>query len=141
MNNGRKRLSWEETALRLAGDIANYRSEDCWLQVGACIIKHNGDIVLGYNGPPPQIEIDWSDRDKRRKKIIHAEENALNRVLPGEAKFMAVTCSCCPSCLRIVAQKLIKTVYYKEERPDIEESKALAEEFGIKLIKWDESKV
>lgn len=36
---GRKRYSWEETALRLAFDIADYRSQDPYIQVGAVILK------------------------------------------------------------------------------------------------------
>ena len=60
---GRPRLSWEETALRLAYGIADYRSQDPYVQVGAAIIKQDNDIVVGYNGPPAGIEIDWSDRD------------------------------------------------------------------------------
>ncbi len=91
MSNGRKRLSWEETALKLAFNIADYRSEDPYIQVGAVIIKHDNSIILGYNGAPPKVEVDWSNRDTRRDRVIHAEENALDNIKFGEAKIMAVT--------------------------------------------------
>ncbi len=131
---GRVRLSWEETAVKLAFNIAEYRSQDLYVQVGCCGIKKDGTVVLGYNGPPPSIEIDWSDRDERRKKVIHAEENVLNEIRPDELKVFAVTHSPCCHCIRIIAKKLIKTVYFSEKRPDFKEMLVLAEEFGIRLI-------
>lgn len=139
--NGRPRLSWEQTALNLAFDIAKYRSEDPFLQVGACGIKKDGNsIVLAYNGAVPKCDIDWSNRDERRKRVLHAEENLLNRVLPNEIDFMAVTHLPCPSCIRIIAQKNIKKVIYSNELPthyDSELTFKLAKEFGITLIKME----
>jgi deoxycytidylate deaminase len=136
MGNGRTRMSWPETALRLAANIADYRSEDPYVRVGAVIIKHNNATILGYNGGPPGIEIDWSNRDERRDRVIHAEENALDNILFGEAKFLAVTALPCKGCMRKVAQKGVKKVYYYEELAgyDNEKSKQLAKEFGIELI-------
>jgi len=134
MNNGRKRLSWEETCLRLAYNIADYRSQDPHVQVGACALKKDGNnMVLGYNGCLPKMEIDWSDRDKRRIKVIHAESNVLNRILPGEVDFIAVTCSPCAECIKVIGQKGIKKVVYGERRPDFEQMAELAKEFGIDL--------
>jgi dCMP deaminase len=135
MHNGRPRLSWEETALKLAFNIADYRSQDPNVQVGCCIIENDGQIILGYNGPPPKINIDWSDRDERRSKIIHAEENALYELKDGNAKIFAVTHSPCPACMRIIAKKGIKRVYFKIEREDLPITLSRAKEFGIEMIK------
>ena len=44
VKNGRNRLSWPETAMNLAFDIAKYRSEDPYVQVGAVIIKNDGSM-------------------------------------------------------------------------------------------------
>ena len=134
--NGRKRLSWEETAIRLAFNIAEYRSEDPYVQVGAVIIKKDNSIILGYNGAPPGIDIDWSDRDRRRDRVIHAEANALDNIKFGEAKLMAVTALPCKVCMVKVAQKGLKKVFYGKELEgyDNEGAKALAQEFGIELI-------
>lgn len=136
MNNGRPRLSWEETALKLAHNIAQYRSQDPYVQVGAVIIKNDNSVLLGYNGPPPDVEIDWSNRDERRKRIIHAEENVLDEVHRGEVKIMAVTALPCVACMRIVAKKGVKKVYYTYELLgyDNDGSKQLAKEFGIELV-------
>lgn len=135
--NGRKRLSWEETAINLAFNIAEYRSEDPYAQVGACIIKKDNSILLGYNGAPKNMDLDWSNREERRKWVFHAESNVLNLVLPGEALFLAVTHLPCNDCMKVIKQKEISKVYYSEEishyNPDI--SKKIAEVYGIKLIK------
>lgn len=137
--NGRTRLSWEETAILLANDIAEYRSEDPFVQVGACIIKQDNSIVLGYNGAPPGIEIDWSDRDARRDRVLHAEENVLDSIQFGDAKIFAVTALPCKRCMRNVAQKGIKKVYYVRELEGYDNAFArkLAKEFGIELIQID----
>lgn len=136
--NGRKRLSWEETALRLAFNIADYRSEDCWVRVGAVIIKTDNSIILGYNGAPRGIDIDWSDRDGRRDKVIHAEENALNGIKYGEAKLVAVTAMPCKNCLKSLANKGVSKVYYAEELAgyDNEATKERAKEFKVELIHY-----
>jgi len=136
MPNGRKRLSWPETAMRLAFDIADYRSEDPFVQVGAVIIKVDNSILLGYNGAPPNIDIDWTDREKRRERVIHAEENVLSEVKHGETKIMAVTALPCEKCMRIIAKKGIKTVYYRNklEGYNHEKSFELAKDFGVELI-------
>jgi deoxycytidylate deaminase len=131
----RTRLNWEETALRLAFNIANYRSEDPYVQVGSCIIKRDHSILLGYNGGPPGVEIDWSDRNERRIRVIHAEENILSEVKWGETKVMAVTALPCEKCIRIIAKKGVKTVIYGGYLDGYNSglTKKLAKEFGVEL--------
>ena len=136
---GRTRLSWEETALRLAFDIAKYRSQDPFVQVGATLIKNDGSMLLGYNGSPSDQEIDWSDRNERRDRVIHSEENVLTWIKPGEAKIMAVTALPCKVCMKTAAHKKIKKIIYRDELEgyDNEFSKQLAKEFGIELVRLD----
>lgn len=133
--NGRKRLDWLKTAINLAHDIAKYRSEDPNVQVGACAIKHDSSIILGYNGAPSGIDIDWSNREEKRKRVLHAEANVLNFVKPGEVNILAVTHLPCIDCLKIIKQKKIYTVYYNDilshYNPD--EVFKIASEFGIDL--------
>ena len=133
---GRNTLSWEDTAIRLAFNIAGYRSEDPFVQVGAVAIKNDNSIILGYNGPPRGIDIDWSDRDERRPKMLHAEENVLNSLSFGECKIFAVTALPCPACMRSIANKGIKKVHYAGELEgyDNDLSRKFAKEFGIELI-------
>ena len=140
--SGRNRLNWPETAISLAYDIARYRSEDPYVQVGAVIIKKDGSMFLGYNGAPSGIDIDWGDRDARRERVLHAEANVLNFVKPNEAELLACTHLPCKECLKMISQKRINKVYYSEELKgyDSKLTFKLAEEFGIKIIKLNYEK-
>ena len=132
----RPRLSWELTALKLAFNIAEYRSPDPYVQVGACAIKKDGNsLVLGYNGALSGCEIDWSDRNERRKRVVHGEANVLNRILPNEVDLLAVTHLPCSECIKIIGQKNIKKVIYSLELENYNNdlTKQLAKEFGIEL--------
>ena len=130
----RKRKTWEETALILAETIANCRSQDPYVQVGACAVLQDNSVSLGYNGPPPKVEIDWSDRDGRLSRVIHAEVNALRSVGPGQCKFLAVTLLPCRSCMTFTASKGIKRIVFREVYERDKLAFALAKEFGIELV-------
>ncbi|MBI5821769.1 MAG: deoxycytidylate deaminase [Verrucomicrobia bacterium] len=130
----RNRKTWEETALILAETIANCRSQDPYVQVGACAVMQDNSVSLGYNGPPPKIEIDWSDRDTRLARVIHAEVNALRSVGPGECKFLAVTLLPCRSCMTFIASKGIKRIVFRDVYERDKLAFALAKEFGIELV-------
>ena len=136
LKNGRKRLSWVETAMNLAYNIAKYRSEDPYVQVGACVIKKDKSMLLGYNGAPSQVDIDWSNRDKRRSKVLHAEANVLNFVKPNEVELLACTHIPCTECLKVIAQKKINKVYFSEylDNYDSDDTIEMADEFGINLV-------
>lgn len=130
----RNRKSWEETALVLAETIAHCRSQDPYVQVGACAVMQDNSVSLGYNGPPPKIEIDWSDRETRLARVIHAEVNALRSVGPGECKFLAVTLLPCRSCMTFIASKGIKRIVFRDVYERDKLAFALAKEFGIELV-------
>ena len=130
----RQRKSWEETALLLAETIADCRSQDPYEQVGACAVLHDNSVSLGYNGPPPKIEIDWSDRESRSARIIHAEINALRSVSPGQCQFMAVTLLPCRNCMTFIASKGVKRVVYRKVYQRDQLAFDLAKEFGIELV-------
>jgi dCMP deaminase len=136
LKNGRKRLSWAETAMKLAYNIAKYRSEDPYVQVGACIIKKDKSMLLGYNGAPSGVDIDWSDRNKRRSKVLHAEANVLNFVKPNEVELLACTHCPCVECLKVISQKKINKVYFSEylDNYDSDDTIEMADEFGINLV-------
>lgn len=134
---GRERISWAETAIKLAYTIAESRSEDPYLQVGAVALKKDKSLLVGYNGAPSGIEIDWSDRDHRRSRVIHAEANVLNYCKPGEVEFIACTHIPCPECIKVIAAKQIKVAYYSEDAENYpsDVSHGLAREFRISLLK------
>lgn len=122
--------------MNLAYNIAKYRSEDPYVQVGACVIKKDKSMLLGYNGAPSQVDIDWSNRDKRRSKVLHAEANVLNFVKPNEVELLACTHIPCTECLKVIAQKKINKVYFSEylDNYDSDDTIEMADEFGINLV-------
>lgn len=129
-----KRLSWEKYALELAR-IASLRSEDPYVKVGACVLRYDNSVAgVGYNGAPPSLDIDWSDRDERRKRVIHAEINALRYSRPGECRLLACTLLPCNDCLKTIASYGIKKLVFGEEYDKDPSSLDLANEFGIELV-------
>jgi deoxycytidylate deaminase len=136
----RPRKSWEETALILAETIAQCRSQDPYAQVGACAVLRDNSVCLGYNGPPPGIEIDWSDRERRMARVIHAEVNALRSVGPGQCKFLAVTLLPCRHCMTFLASKGIKKIIFREVYERDQLAFDLAKEFRIKLVRMPRAK-
>ena len=129
-----ERLSWEKYALSLAS-VAALRSEDPYVKVGACILRHGNSVGgLGYNGAPAGIEIDWSNRDERRKTVIHAEVNALRYIDPDECYLLACTHLPCNDCLKMIASYGIRKVIYKEVYEKDPSSIDLSKEFNIELI-------
>jgi dCMP deaminase len=129
-----ERLSWKDYGIELAKTAA-LRSEDPFVKVGCCLLRPDNSIAsLGYNGAPPGIDIDWSDRDERRKRVIHAETNALKNIKPQEADRMFVTLLPCGDCIKNVASYGVKQVFYIKKYDLDETAIDLALEFGIKLI-------
>ena len=127
------RLNWQEYGIELAKTAAS-RSEDPFVQVGCCIFRPDNSVAsLGYNGAPPGINIDWSDRDERRKRVIHAETNALKHIKPDEADRMFVTLMPCGDCIKNAASYGIKQVFYIKVYNLDETARDLASEFGINL--------
>ena len=136
------RISLEKYAVSLA-EAAASRSEDPFLKVGCALVRHDRTIAaVGYNGPPPGIDIDWNDRDARRGRMVHAEANALRYVRPGEVLFAATTYMPCLECVRALASYGVRTVVYQNELPreyhDIEAILRLATEFGMTVVKVNE---
>jgi dCMP deaminase len=127
----------------LLARAAATRSEDPFLKVGCALIRYDKTVAAtGYNGPPAGVDIDWSDRDQRRGKIIHAEANALRYVRPGEVGFLATTTMPCAQCVPTIASYAIGQVYYAEELPseyhDNDAVRALARALGVTMTRVEE---
>lgn len=130
-----ERLSWPEYAMELA-KAASLRSEDPYRKVGACILRYDNTVAaIGYNGAPPGVEIDWNNRDERRRRVSHAESAALRYIKPHEGKLMAVTLRPCSECIKNIAMYGIKEVYFNDEYNRDDFSVELSKEFNIRLIK------
>lgn len=131
------RIDWETYALKLAF-VASERSEDPYVKVGACALREDNSVAgLGYNGAPPGIEINWEDRDERRKRVVHAEVNALRYVKPGECTLLASTLLPCNDCLRMISSYGIKKIIFKDNYDRDSSSRELASLFGIELKNID----
>ena len=126
-------MTWEEYALALAR-VASLKSKDPYIKVGCCLLRSDNTIAsLGYNGFPPGVEEDWSDRDERRKYVNHAEANALRFVKPGECYLAAVTLLPCNDCLKALASYGIKKIMYSQVYDKDSSSLNLSSKFNIEI--------
>lgn len=138
------RLSWSEYALKLA-ETASLRSEDPYRKVGACALDGDGKVLaLGYNGLAAgksilswQSNDFWSDRDKRRPFMIHAEANCLSMIKAGECSLMAVTLLPCSYCATMIAAYKIPKVIYREEYEKDSLAHKIFKFYNIELEKHD----
>ena len=131
-----KRIDWLRYALDLA-KVAATRSEDPFVKVGATILRADHSVAsLGYNGVPSGVEINWDNRDERRKRVIHAEVNALRYIRPSEGYILACTLSPCRACIQSIASYGIKMICYEEQYDKDEFAIQLAKEFDVKLFQY-----
>tara|TARA_R110001583_G_scaffold66704_1_gene191387 strand:- start:660 stop:1076 length:417 start_codon:yes stop_codon:yes gene_type:complete len=131
------RLSWEKYALNLAV-TASWRSEDHYVQVGACALgKDNMVLGVGYNGLAPGKNVAddfWEDRDGRRKYMIHAEANCLTLVKRGECSLLAVTMLPCAACASLIASYEIPKVVYHNNYEKDEGALKIFDFYGIECV-------
>ena len=135
----KQRPDWYRYALMLAKTAA-LRSEDPYMKVGAVVVRKDNSVAsIGYNGAPPGIKLDWQDREKRRKFVIHAEINAFRYVHKSDTEggFIAITHRPCSACLPVIAAHGILHVVYAEPidpvtyEPDTLDE--IAEKLGIQV--------
>lgn len=113
------RSSFREIAINIAKAVSS-RSEDLYKKVGCCILDKEGRILsVGYNGLQPKQKIKqkfWTDREDRRKYIIHAETNALSSIARCDKPYLlASTLLPCSCCAMNIASYGIKEVLYSED--------------------------
>jgi dCMP deaminase len=133
--NSRKRINRMSWAFKLA-DVAATMSEDPWVQVGAVALRPDNSVAaVSYNGAPPGVSIDWSDRDLRRQYVIHAEMNLLRYIKPQECDRVVVTLSPCVDCLKNIAAYGIKLVMYgaRYDKSDFDVVEQIASTYGVEL--------
>jgi len=136
MNN---RISFIEAAIETA-KIWSSRSEDPHKKVGVCILNKDGRVLsVGYNGLLPKFNINkdfFSDRDNRRKYMIHAEINALSLVKRGDQPhLLASTLLPCSNCATNIVAYGVKSVVYSEEYEKDSAAKEIFKFYNIELIK------
>jgi deoxycytidylate deaminase len=123
-----QRPSFIEYFLIIASDLS-LRSDDPDIRHGAVITTMDNNIIgTGYNGTIKKSNLDkvpLKIRDKKRKYMIHAEENAIlncviNPKIIGGAKIF-VTGLPCVNCLQRIINFNIKEVYYADKIGSITE--------------------
>ena len=127
-------MTWEKYAYNLAV-VAAQKSKDPYIKVGCCLLRNDNSVAsLGYNGFPAGMQEEWSNRDERRKYVVHSEINALRYVKPNECYLIATTLLPCNDCLKSLASYGIKKIVYGEVYIQDPSTLELAKKFGIELV-------
>lgn len=108
---------WIRHFLNMAREHSDL-SKDPSTKVGAVIVRPNKTIAsVGFNGFPigcSDKPENYSDREKKYRRVVHAEMNAIcfcNESMDNYTLF-TYPFAPCPRCAGPVIQKGIKTVYY-----------------------------
>lgn len=102
------------------------------LQVGACVVKDNRIISIGYNGMPAgwtneceeiiEVHEDGGVITKTKDEVIHAEANAILKLArdgeSGNGSSLFCTHAPCIHCAKLVHGAGIKKVYYRHSYRD-----------------------
>ena len=107
-------------AMQMAHAAAS-RSEDPWTKVGAvALTSDNRVIAVAYNGLLPGFSIEecpyiFTDRERRRPYMVHAEQNLASLIKRNEAHTVVTTVRPCSSCLLLLASHGIRDFVYELE--------------------------
>ena len=130
---------WDERYLELAFFVTKW-SKDPKRKVGCVLAKDGVNIAVGYNGFPSGIRDTpelLNNQIEKRKRIIHAEVNAVLRCTetPDTAY---VTLLPCTQCLGLLIQKGVRRIVCPE--PDVTKSSwdvelvlSLIDESGLEI--------
>jgi len=116
-------INWDEYFMGIAL-LSAKRSKDPSTQVGACIVKDNKILGMGYNGFPKGIsdtDFPWAkegnDVDTKYPYVCHAELNAiLNSNFNLEGANIYVTLFPCNECTKAIIQSGIKSIKFLEDK-------------------------
>jgi dCMP deaminase len=118
-------ISWKEYFMGVA-ELSSKRSKDPVTQVGCCIVDSSNKHILsiGYNGLPSGFNDDefaWEKSsnilEDKNSYVVHAEANAIlnaDKDLTGAEVY--VTMFPCNECAKLLAQKKVKKIIYKDAR-------------------------
>ncbi len=117
-------ISWDEYFMGIA-ILSGKRSKDPNTQVGACIVKDNKIIGIGYNGLPigcSDDEFPWEkEGDFLHTKypyIVHAELNAILNSTRSDIKDSTIYVALfpCNECAKAIIQSGIKKIIYLSDK-------------------------
>ena len=136
-----KHYRWDKRYLNLAGHIATW-SKDPSKKVGAIAVGSKGQVLAqGYNGYPRGMDdSDYTDREAKYTKIVHAEMNALMNALYSGVSLKDSTLyvyglPVCPSCSKCVIQAGVKRVVIPAAKTDKGNWQQVWEEQSLPMYK------
>jgi len=145
-------LSWDEFFMSIA-KLSAMRSKDPNTQVGACIVKDNRILSIGYNGTPNGMRDEtfpWrregSNLETKYFFVVHAERNAILNYRGSrkdlEESTIYVDLFPCNECAKEIIQVGIKEIVYLSDKyADTEStiaSKIMLDECGVKYRQLEE---
>ncbi len=116
--------SWDEYFMGIA-ILSGKRSKDPSTQVGACIVRDNKIVGIGYNGLPSGCSDDdfpWDKEgdflDTKYPFIVHAELNAILNSIKDDLKgaYIYVALFPCNECAKAIIQSGIKRIIYLSDK-------------------------
>ena len=143
-------ISWDEYFMGVA-ELSAMRSKDPNSQVGACIVRDNKILSLGYNGMPIGCGdniMPWGregeNLNTKYMYVCHSELNAiLNAGKDLHGSTMYVTLYPCNECAKAIIQCGIKEVIYDQDKygdtPGVKASKRMMDAAGVKYTRYKKS--
>lgn len=135
-------ISWDEYFMSIA-ELSAMRSKDPSTQVGACIVRNNKILSVGYNGMPHCCHDDdypWDKGDGLDSKylyVCHAELNAiLNCQNSVVGSTVYTTLFPCNECAKAIIQSGVAEVVYNCDKyadtDSVMASKRMFDSAGVK---------
>lgn len=137
-------VSWEDYFMGIS-ILSAQRSKDPNTQVGACIVKNNKIVGIGYNGFPigcSDDELPWDRQadnvnDTKYPYVVHAEVNAvLNSTVDLHGAAIYIALFPCNECAKILIQSGIKEIVYLSDKyaatDSVKASKRMLDMAGVK---------
>jgi len=108
-------MEWDEFFTGLALYVSR-KSKDEGTKVGAVIVDYKKRVVsVGFNGFPAGVDDSPGDRDRKLRRTVHAEANALAFAAHSvEGCTMYVTHAPCANCAAIIIQHGVASVFFPE---------------------------
>lgn len=108
-------MEWDEFFTGLALYVSR-KSKDEGTKVGAVIVDYKKRVVsVGFNGFPAGVDDSPGDRDRKLRRTVHAEANALAFAAQSvEGCTMYVTHAPCANCAAIIIQHGVASVFFPE---------------------------
>lgn len=136
-----KQIRMDKLYLRLAIEISKMSYAER-KKVGCVIVKNDNIISFGWNGTPTGMDNKCEDDNNiTKKEVLHAEANALTKLLKSENSIstagatLYVSLSPCFECSKLIYQSGIKRLVYIEKYRNIE-GLIFLEKMGIDICQY-----